>query len=70
MSDTDHLRTILSQTLSLIEQVTTEPKPSYILDGQQVEWSVYLVRLRETADWCRRQLAADEPVEVRSRGGT
>jgi len=70
MSDTTHLRTILNQTLALIEQITTEPKPSYILDGQQVEWSVYLDRLRETADWCRRKLAADEPVEVRSRGVT
>jgi hypothetical protein len=70
MSDTDHIRTILSQTLALIEQITTEPKPSYILDGQQVEWSVYLDRLRETADWCGRRLAADHPFEMSSRGGT
>ena len=69
-SDLEQLRTIQSQTLAIIAQVTADPKPDYTLDGQTVSWADYLARLRDTVDWCERKLAGHEPFEIRSRGAT
>ena len=69
-SDLEHLTAIRSQTLAMLAELTAAPKPSYVIDGQSVSWSDYLVRLRETVDWCDRQLAAAEPLEIHSRGVT
>lgn len=69
-TDAEQIRQIKSQTLALIEAVTIDPKPSYQIDGQGVSWSDYLAQLRHTVDWCDRQLAREEPFEIRSRGVT
>ena len=69
-SDLEQLRTIQSQTLAVIAQVTADPKPDYTLDGQTVSWADYLAKLRDTVDWCERKLAGHEPFEIRSRGAT
>ena len=69
-SDLEQLRTIQSQTLAIIAQVTADPKPSYALDGQKVSWAEYLDRLRDTVDWCEKKLAGHGPFEIRSRGTT
>jgi len=69
-TDRQQLERIKAQTLALINDLTAEPKPSYRLDGQEVAWSEYLRQLRETALWCDRQLAAQEPFEIRSQGCT
>lgn len=61
------IETIRSQTLALIAEITEQPKPSYTIDGQSVSWSDYLVRLRETVDWCDRILAREEICEILSR---
>jgi hypothetical protein len=66
----EQIETIKTQTLARIAQITAEPKPSYQIDGQEVEWSDYLKQLHDTVDWCNRQLAAHAPTEVRSRGYT
>lgn len=58
------IRTIRSQTLTLITEITVQPKPSYSIDGQTVSWTDYLAQLQKTVDWCDRQLAAEEPVEI------
>lgn len=69
-SDLEQLRTIQSQTLAIIAQVTADPKPDYKLDGQTVSWADYLAKLRDTVDWCERKLAGHDPFEIRSRGAT
>lgn len=64
------IRRIRQQTLALMEAITASPKPDYELDGQRVSWSEYLKRLQETVEWCNVQLAAEEPLEIRSQGYT
>jgi len=68
MSDAEQIQTIRTQTLALIEQVRSEPKPTYWLDGQRVHWQEYADSLQKTVDWCDQKLAEYEPFEVRSRG--
>ncbi len=60
--------TIRKQTLSLIAEITSAPKPSYNIDGQSVNWSDYLEQLQKTVEWCDRMIAAEEPVEIISQG--
>ena len=70
MSDATTIVTIKSQTLALIAEITTQPKPTYQIDGQQVLWSDYLSRLQATVDWCNEKLADLSPFEIRSQGYT
>lgn len=70
MSDADMLRTIKSQTLALIAEITATPKPSYSIDGQAVAWADYLARLQAVVEWCDARLAGEEPYEIHSRGCT
>ncbi len=69
-SDVEQIQAIKSQTLTRIAEVTAQPKPTYFLDGQSVSWNDYLARLQATVDWCDRQLAGQEPIEVLSQGIT
>jgi hypothetical protein len=69
-SDFDQLQAIKSQTLARIAELTAQPKPTYYLDGQSVSWNEYLGRLQATVDWCDRQMAGQEPIEIHSQGIT
>ena len=69
-SDAEQIAAIKTQTLTLIEEITAEPKPTYNVDGQMVAWERYLEQLRQTVDWCNRKLAGEEPFEFHSRGVT
>ncbi len=69
-SDAEQVRTIKSQTLSRIAELTAQPKPTYEVDGQSVSWNEYLHRLQATVDWCDRQLAGQEPIEIHSQAVT
>jgi len=69
-SDIEQIALIKTQTLARIAEITAEPKPTYQIDGQTVDWSDYLKQLQKTADWCDSQLAAQSPVEVQSLGYT
>ncbi|MCL2347663.1 MAG: hypothetical protein FWC50_05310 [Planctomycetaceae bacterium] len=66
MNDMEYIRLIRSQTLVLIAEITSAPKPTYNIDGQSVSWNLYLQRLQEVIDWCDRKTIADEPYEIRS----
>ena len=68
MSDAAMIAEIKSQTLATLAAITADPRPTYELDGQRVMWSDYLTRLQRTVEWCDRQLQAEEPFEVESRG--
>ena len=69
-SDLEQIRAIKSQTLARIAELTAQPKPTYYVDGQSVSWNEYLARLQATVDWCDRQLAGQEPIEIHSQGIT
>lgn len=70
MADSDTVSTIKTQTLALIQDLTLNPKPSYTIDGQTVSWGDYLRQLKETVEWCDKQLVAEEPFEIHSYGYT
>ena len=69
-SDSEQIRTIRSQTLAIIAELTANPKPTYYIDGQTVSWNDYLSNLQATVDWCERKLAGEEPFEIHSQGIT
>ena len=69
-SDSEQIRSIRSQTLAIIAELTAHPKPTYYIDGQSVSWNDYLAGLQATVDWCERKLAGEEPFEIRSQGIT
>ena len=53
--------TIKVQALAVIADITSDPKPSYSIDGQSVQWSEYLKQLRATVEWCDQQMSRCEP---------
>ena len=69
-TDLEQIAQIRTQTLALLAEITASPKPSYALDGQQVSWGDYLVRLQQTVDWCDRRLASDDLLEFHTIGGS
>ncbi len=67
-SDAEQLTSIRSLTLTQIEEIRTDPKPTYWLDGQRVHWQEYVESLQKTVDWCDRKLVENQPFEIQSRG--
>jgi len=53
--------TIKTQTLAMIAEITANPKPSYNIDGQSVQWTDYLKQLQAIVEWCDQQMARSEP---------
>ncbi len=70
MTDLEQLELIRTRTLQQIADLRANPKPSYSLDGQWVSWTTYVESLQATVDWCSRQLAGNEPFEIRSQAYT
>lgn len=68
-TDTSQIEAIRNQALTQIEQVRANPKPSYSVDGQRIDWQQYVDSLLRTVDWCDEKIAAASPYELRSRGG-
>ena len=68
MTESTQIATIRSLTLTQLEQIRAEPKPTYWIDGQRVHWQQYVESLQATIDWCDRKLAEYEPFEIRSQG--
>ena len=67
-TDSAQIATIKSQTLQIIADITAQPKPTYMIDGQMVSWGAYLSQLRDTVKWCNDQAANEAPFEIHSRG--
>jgi hypothetical protein len=70
MSDIEQIQAIRSQSLSQLNDLRADPKPTYWLDGQRVHWQQYAESLQTTVDWCDQKLVDYQPFEVRSRGVT
>jgi hypothetical protein len=69
-TDAQQIATIKTQTLAIIAEITTSPKPSYSIDGQSVSWGAYLQQLQQTIAWCDAQASSETPFEIHSRGYT
>jgi hypothetical protein len=69
-TDAQQIAVIKSQTLARLVEITTQPKPTYQIDGQLVAWGAYLAQLQRTIEWCNERLAGESPFEVRSQGFT
>jgi len=77
MTDSDQYKSIRTQTLALIKEITLTPKPSYSVGGQSFSWQQYLDQLQKTVDWCNSRLEEADPqsgmsqsFEIQSRGST
>lgn len=55
-SDAEQIAAIKSQTLARMAEITAQPKPTYRIDGQLVNWGDYCSRLQQTLDWCKEKL--------------
>lgn len=69
-TEAEQIALIRTQTLTLLEQMSVNPKPSYSIDGQKVSWTEYAESLQQTIDWCDRKLVDGEPFEFKSEGTT
>jgi hypothetical protein len=69
-SDAEQLAAIRSQALANLASITAQPKPTYVVDGQNVAWGQYLSQLQATVDWCTQKLAEAEPFELQSQAET
>jgi hypothetical protein len=70
MTDVQQIQSIRSQTLAQLDAIRSDPKPSYWIDGQRVQWQEYADALQRSVDWCDQKLAEYQPFEVRSQGVT
>jgi len=69
-SDAEQYATIKTQTLALLVAMTTDPKPTYNIDGQMVDWAGYQKALEAKVEWCDKMLAGEAPFEIHSQGYT
>jgi hypothetical protein len=70
MSEAETLATIKSNILARLEDITSQPKPNYSIDGQQVSWQSYFDSLMANLERINTQINASEPFEEVSRGRT
>jgi hypothetical protein len=70
MTDIEQIQLIRSRSLTQLEELRADPKPTYWLDGQRVHWQQYAKSLQHTIDWCDQKLADYVPFEIRSHGVT
>ncbi|MDO4570319.1 MAG: hypothetical protein Q4D38_08050 [Planctomycetia bacterium] len=69
-NDENLFKRIKNQTLTIIEEITKSPKPTYTLEGQRVAWEEYLQQLQETVEWCDKMMANTTPFEMCTTAGT
>lgn len=61
----DDLATARNQMAARLVEITTTPKPSYNIDGQNISWTAYQKMLMEGIANLKAQIAAEEgPYEV------
>jgi len=69
-TDAEQLATIKTNTLALLADLSAHPKPSYMIDGQSVQWGAYHRMLMDQLKEVNAQIAAETPFEIHSRGFT
>jgi hypothetical protein len=66
-TDAQQLATIKSQILAMLVDLTENPKPSYDIDGQDIEWNEYQQMLFAQLKDINAQIAAETPAEIHSQ---
>lgn len=69
-TDLSRIQTIRTQTLTLLESLTTNPKPNYSVEGRSVSWGDYMKQLTDTIAWCDSQQSGYEIGELLTQGYT
>ncbi len=69
-SDLDQLRTIRTNLLARLADMTASPKPNYSLDGESYAWADLFERYMQQLEAINAQLAGQEPFEFHTRGCT
>lgn len=71
MSDLTDLQALKTATIARLTEITAEPKPSYIIDGQNIQWSAYRDALWNQLREIKAEIKSlSAPVEVLTRGFT
>ena len=58
--DVTTIRTILDAATDALADAMANPKPSYSIDGQSVNWDAYVERLQRQIEWAREQIKEAE----------
>ena len=69
-SNLDNLKTIRSQILTDLADLTAHRKPTYSVDGQTFSWNDYRSRLIADLREIDELIAAEEPLERQTQGYT
>lgn len=67
-TDIENLRTIKSQLIQRLTEVTASKKPTYNIDGKNVSWTEYTAMLREQIAGINELLSMEQPFEHKSQG--
>jgi hypothetical protein len=66
-NDAANLQIVYSNLINILMQMTTNPKPSYSLDGESYSWNEYNSMILDKLEKVRQQMIfAGGPFEVRS----
>jgi len=66
----ENLQTVYENVCKQLAEITENPKPSYMIDGQSVQWTAYLRMLTDQLETIKAAMAAETPWEVHSQGYT
>jgi hypothetical protein len=66
----ENLTTARDQIAANLAAITAQPKPTYSIDGQSVSWQSLFDSYIAQLDKLNALIAAAEPFEVQSQGGT
>jgi hypothetical protein len=70
MTYIDDLKTARDNIATLIKDITANPKPSYSIDGQTVQWAAYLRALTSQMEVIDKAINAGEPYEFETTATT
>lgn len=56
----EKMREMLDSVTDTLADVIANPKPSYSIDGQSVNWDAYVERLQRQVEWLREQIKESE----------
>lgn len=60
----------LANLYRIKRQITSSPKPTYNIDGQQIQWGEYLAQVDEAITKAQAQINDLDPYEFYTRGWT
>ena len=67
-TDAEQLAIIKSGILAKLAELAVEHKPSYNIDGQDIEWTEYQEMLMKQLKDVNAQINSESPFEIHSQG--